>query len=222
MKITKYEHSCLLVEMAHRTALFDPGAFSEQSLDVSKLEYLDDIFITHGHPDHLGENLIKQLVARFPDVRITGPQAVVDHLQSLGITASNIEPEGTRLLDAPHEALEPWNTTPPHTGYHYLDRLTHAGDSHHFTETMPILAVAFTAPWGDIVETLNLVFGLRPKYVLPIHDWFWKPEAKAMFYDRLQALCKEQDIEFIPLENGKPIVIDHADEQQSAAPPMLK
>jgi L-ascorbate metabolism protein UlaG (beta-lactamase superfamily) len=210
VKITKFEHSCLLVEMAHRTALFDPGTFSEGVLDVSIVEYLDDIFITHGHGDHCSETLMKQLVAKFPQVRITAPPEVVARLQALDIKASSAASEGATLAETPHEALEPWNTTPEHRGYHYLERLTHAGDSHSLTETMPILAVAFTAPWGDIVETLKLVFELKPKYVLPIHDWFWKPEAKASFYERLQQLCAEQNIEFMSLENSKPIVIDHA------------
>ena len=64
MKITKFVHSCLLVEMPapiSRTALFDPGVWS--TVDVNKLEYLDDIIITHEHGDHFDPELVKKLNA---------------------------------------------------------------------------------------------------------------------------------------------------------------
>ena len=66
MKVTKFVHSCLLVEMPapiNRTALFDPGAMSVDALEVDSLEYLDDIIITHEHGDHFHLPLIKQLEA---------------------------------------------------------------------------------------------------------------------------------------------------------------
>lgn len=43
MKITKFVHSCLLIEMpepVNRTVLFDPGSFSEDALNIDKLEHL--------------------------------------------------------------------------------------------------------------------------------------------------------------------------------------
>ena len=47
MKITKFKHSCLMVEMPERTALFDPGVFSAEMLQAHTFEFLDDIIITH-------------------------------------------------------------------------------------------------------------------------------------------------------------------------------
>ena len=88
MKITKFEQSCLLVEMpepVNRTVLFDPGVMSEASLDVNTLDYLDDIIITHGHGDHFSLDLIKQLVAKFPSVCITAPPEVVIELEKNSI-----------------------------------------------------------------------------------------------------------------------------------------
>src|SRR4051812_424913 len=106
MKITKLEHSCLLVEMpepVNRTVLFDPGIMSEPYVDVDALVYLDDIFITHGHPDHLSIPLMKKLVAKFPKARITGPAEVVAKLKDEGIQASSEAPEGVVFFNSPHE-----------------------------------------------------------------------------------------------------------------------
>ncbi len=55
MKITKYTHSCLLVETPKKVALIDPGGFSWKSkeLNIRKIERVDRILITHSHGDHM-------------------------------------------------------------------------------------------------------------------------------------------------------------------------
>ena len=53
MKITKFVHSCILVETPERVGLFDPGVFSERAFNPETLQKLDDIIITHKHQDHL-------------------------------------------------------------------------------------------------------------------------------------------------------------------------
>jgi L-ascorbate metabolism protein UlaG (beta-lactamase superfamily) len=211
MKITKLEHSCLLVEMpapVNRTVLFDPGAMSEPFVDVDSLEFLDDIVITHIHGDHFHLPLVTKLVEKFPDVRITAPQEVADALAKENIKASATPPEGMTLFDSPHESVEPMFPTPQEIGVHYLDKLSHPGDSHGFTEAKEILALPMTAPWGSMVKAVNLALELQPKHILPIHDWHWKPEAKDSTYDNLEKLFKERGITFHKLTNGEPIVID--------------
>ncbi|MFI5270738.1 MAG: MBL fold metallo-hydrolase, partial [Candidatus Saccharimonadales bacterium] len=84
MKITKYVHSCLLVESGDRIALFDPGVMSSDALNIDSISKLDDIFITHIHADHLDINFVKRLVNKFPDVRITSTSQVVEHLKEVG------------------------------------------------------------------------------------------------------------------------------------------
>lgn len=211
MKITKLEHSCLLVEMpapVNRTALFDPGTMSAEYVDVDSLVYLDDIFITHSHGDHCDLALIKRLVAKFPDVRITAPREVVAKLKGEGIAAGDEEFEGVEFFDSKHEKVLPLFPPPEQLGFHYLNMLSHPGDSHSFKETKQILALPMTAPWGSMVRAVNLAIELGPKYVLPIHDWHWKPEAKQAAYPGIQKLLAEHDIQFAPLENGKPVVLD--------------
>jgi L-ascorbate metabolism protein UlaG (beta-lactamase superfamily) len=211
MKITKLEHSCLLVEMpapVNRTALFDPGVMSEAYVDVNSLEFLDDIFITHAHPDHMSVPLIKKLVAKFPNVRITGPREVVNKLKDEGIERTTDAPEGVVFFDSPHEDVKPVFWQPEEMGFHYLDLLSNPGDSHSFTETKAVLALPITAPWGSMVRAVNLALELQPRYILPIHDWHWRPEAKEQAYDSLEKLFKDKGITFLKLENGKPVVID--------------
>jgi len=211
MKITKFVHSCLLVEMPapiNRTALFDPGMMSP--VPVDKLVYLDDIFITHSHSDHLDIELVKKLVAKFPKVRITTTAEVVEMLKKEGITASTEAPDGVNLFESPHEVIRPFiPTEPPEAiGVHFLDRLSHPGDSHSFHETRTILALPVTAPWGSVVAATHLALELKPKYVIPIHDWPWSDEARESSYNTLEKDFAEQGITFIKPVIGEAFVLD--------------
>lgn len=211
MKITKLGHSCLLVEMpapVNRTVLFDPGEMSREYVNVDSLEYLDDIVITHGHYDHCSVSLIKQLLDKFPDVRITAPEEVVARLKQEDIFATHEEFDGVAFFDSPHADLSPMGETPEQIGVHYLDALTHPGDSHNFHETKQILALPVTAPWGATTKAVALALQLKPRYILPIHDWHWSNEARQQTYDNLEKFFAEKDITFCKLVNGEPIELD--------------
>ena len=208
MKVTKFVHSCLLVETPERVALFDPGTMSEEALDIDKLERLDDIFITHEHADHISMDLVKKLVQKFPDVRITSTPSVVRQLDEQGITASDQPPTGIEFFDAPHEDVAPLFGQPPEEiGIHYLGVLSDPGDSHSFNETKDILVLPITAPWGSTVKALNLALQLKPKYVLPIHDWHWNDQARQQTYAMFERILGENDIKFYKLETGVPVDI---------------
>ena len=49
MRVTHLGHACLLVEVADRRILIDPGNFSS---GFEELTGLDAIVVTHNHPDH--------------------------------------------------------------------------------------------------------------------------------------------------------------------------
>lgn len=207
MKITKFVHSCLLVEMpepVNRTVLFDPGIFS--SVEADQLEFLDDIVITHEHPDHCNLELIKSLVEKFPNVRIKTPSTLVPKLEGISVTTDAVE--GMELFDARHEGHGPFLKPPENIGVHYLDKLTFPGDSHSFMETKEILALPVAAPWGSTDRAVQLALQLKPKHILPIHDWHWRDEVRVDMYDRLEQLFEQYDITFHKLTDGEPLVIE--------------
>lgn len=210
MKITKFVHSCLLVETPERVALFDPGYMSESALDVESLQRLDDIFITHEHGDHVSIDLVKRLVKKFPAVRITTTPEVIEQLKAEGIKAQAEAPEGVSFFDSPHETIKPFFDAerPQEIGIHYLDTLSHPGDSHSFHETKAILALPVQAPWGSTVRATELALELKPQHILPIHDWHWRDEARQQTYERFAELFGQHGITFHKLETGQPVEID--------------
>jgi L-ascorbate metabolism protein UlaG (beta-lactamase superfamily) len=208
VRITKYVHSCLLIETQDRVAVFDPGIYSEEALKVNDLGRLDDIFITHEHADHCSIPLIKQLFTRFPSVRITTTPTVVSQLATENVIAKPEPPEGVKFFDSPHSGHLPFLSPPQEIGVHYLDILSDPGDSHNFSETKAILALPIIAPWGSTLSAVDVALKLKPKYILPIHDWHWRDEARVMIYDRLEKMFDEQGMKFFKLETDLPTEVE--------------
>lgn len=205
MKISKHLHSCLLVEEQDKVILIDPGnfTFNEKTLDIDKLTKLDYILITHEHADHCHLPFIKELVSKFPDVKIISNPSVVELLKTENIESSS---EGNELIKLEetltHEKV--WDKNPPqNTVFKIFDRLTHAGDSLHFTTRSEILALPITAPWGSTTEAVEKALELKPKVIIPIHDWMWKDEIRIAMYKRLEEFFKPLGIDFKGLETGE-------------------
>ncbi len=210
MKLTKFGHSCVLVEVeANGTvqrALFDPGVWS--NVRVQDFVTLDDVFISHGHPDHIDIPTLRAIVEAFPDVRITAPTEVVAQLQQEGFRqAADVAPIGSRLFVSPHEGHLPFMNPPEEIGIHFLDRYSHPGDSHSFHETMPILGLPVQAPWGSMIAAVDLALELKPQYILPLHDWHWREEARIWAYDRMEQIFKDNGITFLRPVDGQAIDI---------------
>lgn len=207
MKITKLGHGCLLVETTDpkRVALFDPGYMSTVPIDT--LPGLDDIIITHEHGDHMNVELIKQLQAAFPKARVKASTRATALLIGQGIRAEQDAVEGIEVFDAPHEPVKPLFPDADNMGVHYLDKLTNPGDCSHFTETKGVLALPVAAPWGSSVQVVQLALQLKPKHVIPVHDWHWSDEARASMYDLMEQVFQEQGITFHKVEDGKAIEI---------------
>jgi len=208
MQIIKYVHSCLLVESDGRAVLFDPGVMSTDSIPIDQLTQLDDIIITHAHPDHYNADFIKMMVKKFPGVVITAPGEVVAALGKEGVTATDQPSAAIEFFDSPHESVAPLYPQPEEIGVHYLDTISHPGDSHSFTETKAILALPITGPWGSSIKALNLAIELKPQFVIPIHDWHWRDEARQSAYDQFEKVLAEQGITFLKPTTGEPIEID--------------
>jgi L-ascorbate metabolism protein UlaG (beta-lactamase superfamily) len=207
MKITKYAHSCLLIEDLDKVCIMDPGNYSWDSglLNVEGLTRLDYIIITHEHQDHMHLPFIKALVAKFPKVKIITTEPAGAILKKEGISQVSNEPDhAVEIFIAPHETMEPLaSVTAQNIGVHYDGRLTHPGDSHHFIKSEEILALPVTAPWGTLARAAELITILHPKYVVPIHDWHWNDAAREWAYVRLDEFCTKLGIKFIKTIDGK-------------------
>jgi len=214
MKITKYVHSCLLIEKNSTSVLVDPGSYTleEDALPLEDLEGLDYVLITHEHEDHMSLPLLKRILERFPKAKVATNGVVADLLAKEGIFATIQFPEFVEMRESLHEhvlALAPHNSL-----FHIFGEVTHPGDSLQFAESKEVLALPMQAPWGSMVQALEKAVSLnpKPKLVIPIHDWHWNDRARRRAYETAGNYLREQGIpEFRGLESGESIDIIHSD-----------
>ncbi len=196
--ITKLVHACLLVEVDGSRTLLDPGIFTwnDERLDLTQLEGIDRILITHEHADHVAADLVAAVVERSDGAQVETTAALAGILAEAGIPAVT---EGTPRFVAPHERI-PMGPGPENTGFHVAGVLSHPGDSHSFVETMPILAMPFVAPWGSVTAAVDRVRLVRPRYVIPIHDWSLSDPGREMTYTIAgMGLAADPDIQLVQI-----------------------
>jgi L-ascorbate metabolism protein UlaG (beta-lactamase superfamily) len=208
MKLSKHIHSCLLIEDHDTTILIDPGMYTyrEQALDINAIKKLDYLLITHEHQDHLFLPLIKDLLAKFPKVSIITNQSAA---QMLGKENIAVQTNGNPIIsmeNAPHEKL--WDKeVPQNVVIQIFEKLTHPGDSLQFPETTDVLALPIQGPWCNTTQAVEKAASIKPKVIIPIHDWMWKDEVRKEMYIRLANYFKTVDIDFKPLETGEVIEV---------------
>lgn len=207
MKVTKFVHSCLLVEEKDSKILVDPGVYSyaSKALEIDKVGSIDKILITHEHPDHLYLPFLKEIVVKNPQAKIVSNASVGTLLAKEGLRLTEPD-ESAQMHFFAHEKVFGGNP-PANVLFQIFNKLTHPGDSLHFELKTPVLALPVQAPWGSLTEAVNKAAELRPEVIVPIHDWHWNPEARAGFYERLTEYFGKIGIRFIGLETGKTVEI---------------
>ena len=203
--ITKLVHACLLVETNGTRVLLDPGVFTPQDdrFDLSMVEGVDRILITHEHADHVNVDLVRSVLERSNGAEVETTASLAGILAEQGIEAVT---EGTPQFTAPHERI-PMGPGPENTGFHVEGVLSHPGDSHSFSESMPILAMPFAAPWGSLVDGVDRTKVVEPTYVIPIHDWFLSEGGKDFMYGLATAGFADTEIELVFLKDFESVTL---------------
>ncbi len=209
MRITKFGHSCLLVEEGNARILLDPGSYST----LPELENIDAILITHEHQDHFDVPSIKKVLENNPEARIFTNSDIVAKLAAENIKALVLEDaqstdvKGVRVegFGTQHALIHPEIPRPKNTGYMVADKLFQPGDSF-FVPSKPveILALPVVAPWSKISEVVDCLQAIKPRVAFPIHDAFLKAGAHP-FYKLPQMFAEKQNTQWVVLIEGEAI-----------------
>lgn len=185
MRISKYIHSCLLVEEGEEKILFDPGTFSfiERRVSLETFKDVTTVILTHQHPDHVDMNALKSILAE------SGASVITNSEGKAALAKENIEvrvvEEGSystknftiRALSAQHEKiLSP--SLPQNTAYILNDVFLNPGDS--FASLLSplkgiqVLALPVSAPWTTEIGVAEFAQMIAPQMVIPVHDGYVK------------------------------------------------
>lgn len=210
MKILKHTHSCLLIKEQNRTILIDPGeyGYDNYKLDPTTFTKIDYILITHEHTDHMYIPFIKDILSKFPDVIILSNEEVKNKLSEEEIIVQTENTTTSKMLNKLHEKSID-NCIPKNSIFTVFDKLTHPGDNIEYPFASDIMALPIDCGlWGKVALAVERLIVLKPKYIIPIHDYRLKPEIRKDVCVRLEEHFKKFNIKFINLEIGQVVSLD--------------
>jgi L-ascorbate metabolism protein UlaG (beta-lactamase superfamily) len=211
MRLTKFGHSCLLVEEGQARLLLDPGTFSE---GFEGLEGLTAVCFTHQHVDHLDQDRLRGLLDRNPGVRVVSDEGSAKALGEAGAEVEvvhdgdelEIGGVGVRVAGRDHAVVHPDVPVVPNVGYLVGGRLFHPGDA--FTvpgQPVEVLAVPAGAPWLKVSEPIDYLRQVRPKVAVPVHEKVLSAAAISAHYSQLEKLGARGGTRFRVLDDGRPV-----------------
>ena len=209
MKITKYEHACLSVDIDGRILMIDPGIYSNSFVSSNNI---DAVVITHEHSDHFDPEKIANIQSLNPNVVIFTTDKVTSQIS--GAKVPNIDEKITignftlQFFGHNHASIVEGVIPCDNIGVMVNDVLAYAGDSFELPPTRPqILAAPASAPWLKINETLKYITTTKPAKILPTHNALLSKIGQDITYAWLQKVCNETGVEFIDLQPGEELII---------------
>jgi L-ascorbate metabolism protein UlaG (beta-lactamase superfamily) len=207
MKLTKYEHSCLVITKGEATVVVDPGIFTSPLTD---LEGVVAIVITHEHADHWTPEHLTRLLDRNPSARILGPAGVAAAAADFGVETVahgdtvDVEPFTFRFFGEKHAVIHSSIPVIDNVGVLVDGSLYYAGDSYTVPDVeVDTLAAPIGAPWLKIGEAMDYVLAVKPRRAFPVHDAVLSQIGKGMTRERIEAVTRQGGGEFVVLEAGE-------------------
>jgi L-ascorbate metabolism protein UlaG (beta-lactamase superfamily) len=211
MRLTKFGHSCLLVEEGRARALLDPGTLSA---GFEELEGLTALLFTHQHADHLDRERLRGLLDRSPGVRIVADEATAEVLGEAGVEARAVHDGddfdvaglGVQVAGRDHAIIHPDIPVVPNVGYLVGGRLFHPGDA--FTvpgQPVEVLAVPAGAPWLKTSEAIEYLREVRPRVAVPVHEKVLSDVGISLHYRQLEQLGMGGAGRLQVMDDGKPV-----------------
>ena len=172
MRITRYGHSCLLVEDGDARVLLDPGVFSSGFED---LRGLTAVLVTHQHADHLDADRLVALLEANPDARLHVDSGSAEQLDvPLTVVAhGDVLDLGTRVevVGTEHAVIHEDVPVIPNVGYLVGGRFFTPGDALTVPDAdVEVLGLPTAAPWLKLSEGVELLRRVRPRTAFPVHD----------------------------------------------------
>lgn len=210
MKITKYEHACVVIEEQGKKLVIDPGSWTE---DFGGTDNIAAVVITHVHADHFNPANITAIAQANPDVQIFATGEVAQALTELPIAAvsggrtSTVVSFKLQFFGEQHAVIHESMPHNQNVGVLVNDSFYYPGDS--FTiPGVPVqtLALPASAPWLKAGEMIDFFNEIKPQICFPTHNALLSDKGQALIDNNFgQKLCDQIGATYYSLKPGESI-----------------
>ena len=177
MKLTKYEHACVVFEKDGASLVIDPGSFSPEAAAI--IAGAEAILLTHEHMDHINEEAISGALKARPDLRVYAPAALAGTFggnpeqftavaagDELAVAGFSVAVHGTT-----HAVIHPDIPALANVGYLVDGSVYHPGDAFYVPDAaVSTLLLPTSGPWMKLGEAADYVRAVHPEQIIQIHE----------------------------------------------------
>ena len=211
MKLTKYEHSCVVLEEQGKKLVIDPGGFTTE---FGPLNNVVAVVVTHVHPDHFNAEHLEAIFAENPEAPLFTTTDVAEQFQKPNVKtvqagqAETVGPFSLRFGGEMHALIHQSLPCPHNTSVFVNDVFYYPGDSY----TMPdkpvnVLAVPANAPWMKVADSMDYIAKVKPEQCFPTHNGLLSDRGRAVYGYGLAKACEDTGVEWKDLAPGDSIEI---------------
>lgn len=212
MKLTKYQHACLVIEKEGRKLIIDPGNYSD---DFVVPDGVIAVMLTHKHADHVDSEKLSSLFMVNPEALLIGPGdtlAEIEHAHkqiALANKSLDIGPFHLHFYGGQHATIH--RTMPPieNIGVLVDGKVYYPGDSFALPDDTIIdtLALPVAAPWMKIGEAIDFYLTIKPRFAFPTHDAIYSRYGQEIADQLMARIAAANGIEYRRI-TGETITID--------------
>lgn len=205
MRVTKFEHAALRIDLEGRSLLIDPGSFT---LPLENLGTVVAVVLTHEHPDHWTGEHLDRIRKAVPDVPIYGPEGVAKAAPGYDVVVVapgdtvEVEPFTLRFFGGTHAVIHESMPTIDNVGVLVNGDFYYPGDSYTVPKGVDValLAAPVGAPWLKIGEAMDFVLAVKPRRAFGTHDMTLSVAGLGMHRARLAWATEQNGGEFLELD----------------------
>lgn len=194
MKLTKYEHACVVLEEQGKRLVIDPGAFSMPN--IAELTDVVAIVITHTHFDHIDDARVRQILSGNPYALVfSTAETATNHPDVLITTVASgqrvsVGPFSLTFTGGEHAILHESMPRFQNIGIIVNDGIVYYPGDSFVPAGLPVqtLLVPAAGPWMRAGEAMDFLVAEKPQRAIPTHDAILSDQGKTIYDSMLSSV----------------------------------